>query len=151
MVLAALLFAASVGAAQAYWTYAQWGMTETQLMAASGGQAVPCRPDVPVCAPPPGGAVPSHYVESLTMVGMPASAAFAFDGQGQLNQTAVLFPRTDSELMSGLLGGIHGEAVEGRPGDPTSRFWRDQRRGSLLTVIPAGLGVWLLYRPAPAP
>jgi hypothetical protein len=150
IILAALVLAASVGAADAYWSYAQWGMTETQLASASGGHAAPCRPSVPVCARPPGGTAPSHFVENLTMVGMPASASFAFDGQGQLNQTALLFAGTDLELMSGLLQGVHGEPVEDRPGSPPARVWRDERRGSVLTATPASQGVWLIYRPASA-
>jgi len=150
IVLTAVLLAAPFGVAEAYWSYAQWGMTETQLVSASGGHAVPCRPGVPVCARPPGGVAPSHFVESLTMVGMQASASFAFDGQGRLNQTAVLFPNTDIELMSGLLQGVHGQPVEDRPGNPPARVWRDERRGSVLTATPAGQGVWLLYQPAAA-
>jgi len=148
IILAALLVASNAGSANAWWQYAEWGMTESQLVSASGGRAVPCRADVPVCARPPDGAAPSHCVESLTMIGMPASASFAFDGQGHLNQTVVLFPNADLGLMTNLLKGIHGEPVDDRPGGPPARVWRDDRRGSTITATPAGQGVMLLYRPA---
>ncbi len=88
------------------------------------------------------------FVESVTMVGMPASASFAFDGKGGLNQTLVHFPTADLALLSGPLRGIHGEAVEAS-GGTAARQWQDERHGTLLTVVPADRGVMLLYRPMP--
>ena len=58
LTLAMLLAAAVVGPAHAWWQYAEWGLTPTQIMSASSGQAVPCRADAPVCKPPPGGLQP---------------------------------------------------------------------------------------------
>jgi hypothetical protein len=111
-------------------------------MSASSGQAVPCRAEAPVCKPPPGGLQPSYFVERLTMVGMPASASFAFDSGNKLVQTVVLFADTDPALMAGLLQGIHGKPV-----DEAQGVWRDERRGTIITAI-AGRGTMLLYRPA---
>jgi hypothetical protein len=54
-------------------------------------------------------------VESLKMVGMPASASFVFVGEGRLNQTIVLFPNADFALVCNLLQGIHGQPVDDRP------------------------------------
>lgn len=148
IVMAALVMAACLQPAKAWWRYAQWDMTESQLQSASGGQAVPCRPGVAVCATPPNGAAPKFYIEKLTMVGMPASASFWFDGQRGLNQTLILFPDTNFDLISGLLQGIHGPPIENQTGGPLTRVWRDDRRGSIITATPSGQGVTLVYRPA---
>lgn len=142
LILAPLLAVAVAVPAHAWWQYAEWGLSPAQIMSASSGQAVPCRADAPVCKAPPGGLQPSHFVERLTMVGMPASASFAFDSGGKLVQTVVLFADSDPALMAGLLQGIHGKPV-----DETQRMWRDDRRGTIITAIPAGRGTMLLYRP----
>ena len=101
LVLALLLATAAAAPAHAWWQYAEWGFTPAQIMSASSGHAAPCSAEAPVCKPPPGGLQPSYFVERLTMVGMPASASFAFDGGGKLVQTVVLF----AELRSGAPGG----------------------------------------------
>ncbi len=140
---AAAILAISIAApAQAWWQYAEWGFTPSQIISASSGNAVPCRAEAPVCAPPPGGLQPTYFVESLTMVGMPASASFAFDANDKLVQTVVLFPDSDPALISGLLQGIHGAPVDASNGQ-----WRDDRRGTMLRAIPTGRGTLLLYRP----
>jgi hypothetical protein len=143
LTLALLLSTAAAGPAHAWWQYAEWGLTPAQIMSASSGQAVPCRPEAPVCTRPADGLQPSYFVERLTMVGMPASASFAFDGGDKLVQTVVLFPDSDPALLAGLLQGIHGKSV-----DEAQRMWRDERRGTIITAIPAGRGTMLLYRPA---
>lgn len=143
LVLALVLATVAAWPAQAWWQYAEWGFTPAQVVSASSGQATPCRADAPVCAAPPGGLTPTHFVERLTMVGMPASASFAFDGSDKLAQTVVLFAGSDPALIAGLLQGIHGKPV-----DETQRIWRDERRGTTITALPAGRGTMLLYRPA---
>ena len=142
LVLALLLAPVLVGPAHAWWQYAEWGFTPAQVIAASSGQAVPCRADAAVCTTPPGGQQPSHFVERLTMVGMPASASFGFDGD-KLVQTVVLFPDSDPALLAGLLQGIHGKPVGDGPA-----IWLDERRGTIITAIPAGPGTMLVYKPA---
>jgi hypothetical protein len=143
LILTLLLAAAAAAPAHAWWQYAEWGFTPAQVVSASSGQAQPCRAGVPVCAPPPGGLQSSLFVERLTMVGMPASASFAFDGNDKLVQTVMLFADSDPALLAGLLQGIHGKPV-----DEAQRMWRDERRGTIITAIPAGRGTMLLYRPA---
>ena len=138
----ALLATVVAGPAHAWWQYAEWGLTPAQIMSASSGQAAPCRAEAPVCQPPPDGLQPSYFVERLTMVGMPASASFAFDSDGKLVQTVVLFADSDPALMAGLLQGIHGKPV-----DEGQRMWWDERRGTIITAIPDGRGTMLLYRP----
>src|SRR3954462_9949053 len=130
---AGLTIATGASPALAWWQYAEWGLSASQIMTASGGRAVPCRADVPGCTAPPGGLQPTYAVESLTMVGMPGSASFAFDAGDRLVQTVVLFPESDVALLSGLLQGIHGAA-----GDSTAMagFWRDERRGTVITALP---------------
>jgi hypothetical protein len=146
LVLAMLLMIAHAAPALSWWQYAQWGMSSSQIASASAGRATPCRPDVPVCARPPGGVTPTLFVDGITMVGVPASASFSFDGNDQLVQTVVLFPTSDLALVSSLLDGIHGAAVEGS----SPKTWRDSRRGTTLTATPAGPGAMLLYRPTVA-
>lgn len=140
--LALFLAMGAAAPAHAWWQYAEWGFTPSQVMSASSGQAVPCRAEAPVCAPPPGGLQPSYFVERLTMVGMPASASFAFNGD-KLAQTVVLFADADPALLAGLLQGIHGKPVNEGQG-----VWRDERRGTTITAIPAGRGTMLVYRPS---
>ncbi|MBI2739865.1 MAG: hypothetical protein HYX38_25380 [Rhodospirillales bacterium] len=142
LILALILATAAAMPAHAWWQYAEWGFTPSQIASASSGQAVPCRADAPVCTPPPGGLQPSLFVERLTMVGMPASASFAFDGSGKLAQTVVLFPDSEPALLVGLLQGVHG-----KPTDEVQRVWRDERRGTIITAVPAGRGTMLVYRP----
>lgn len=77
------------------------------------------------------------------MVGMPASTSFAFDDNGKLAQTVVLFADSDPALLAGLLQGIHG-----KPADEGQSVWRDERRGTIITALPAGRGTMLVYRPA---
>ncbi len=142
LVLALIAATTTAAPAHAWWQYAEWGFTPSQIASASSGQAVPCRADAPVCAQPADGLQPSYFVERLTMVGMPASASFAFDSD-KLAQTVVLFPDSDPTLIAGLLQGIHG-----RPADEAQRIWRDERRGTIITAIPTGRGTMLVYRPA---
>jgi hypothetical protein len=141
--LALLLTVAAGAPAHAWWQYAEWGFTPSQVVSASSGHAVPCRAEAPVCAPPPGGLQPTYFVERLTMVGMPASASFAFDDGDKLRQTVVLFPDSDPALLAGLLQGIHGKPIAEGQG-----VWRDERRGTTITAIPAGRGTMLVYRPS---
>jgi len=146
--LATLLVMASISGANAWWSYAQWGLSESALLSASSGRAMPCRPDVPVCAVPPGGMAPSLFVDGITMIGMPASASFAFDGQRGLVQTLVLFPNAEPALLSSLLLGIHGKPAEDPSATPPTQTWRDERKGTIITIAPVGQGGSLLYRPA---
>ncbi len=146
LLLAVVLSAAGSVPAHAWWQYAEWGMTESQLASASGGRMAPCRADAPACATPPGGVAPSRLVEGLTMIGMPASASFAFAGD-KLNQTVVYFPGGDIGLLVNLLRGIHGTPVDEQA---TPKVWRDTRRGTELTALPAAQGVILLYQPLTA-
>jgi len=136
------------GPANAWWSYTQWGLNESQIMTASSGQAVPCRQDAPVCAKTPNGNQPSLFVESTQMLGMLASVSFSFDAAGKLTETVVRFSDADFALISNLLQGIHGEPVEDRPGTPPIRVFRDQRRGSTITATPIDAGTQMDYRPA---
>ena len=137
-----LFVALAVSPASAWWQYAEWGLSPAQLMTASAGHAVPCRPDVPVCAAPPGGLPPSYMVESLIMVGMTGSASFAFEADNRLVQAVVLFPTSDIGLVTGLLQGIHGAPVS-----ETGSVWRDERRGTAITALLVGGGAMMIYRP----
>jgi hypothetical protein len=150
---AATVLVMLIGAApaSAWWSYAQWGLNESQLMSASSGQAVPCRPDAPVCATTPNGKQPKLFVESIQMLGMPASVSFSFDAAGKLAETVVRFSNADFGLVSGLLQGIHGEPVEDRPGTPPVGVFRDQRRGSTITATPVGARTQMDYRPGNGP
>ena len=147
-VLACAMLLAGAAPASAWWRYAEWGMTEGQLAAASRGEAVPCREGVPVCARTANGGVPRLFVVSVSMVGMPASTAFVFDADGKLSQTVVLFPTVDFDLISNSLRGIHGEPTDGGATASANRVWRDGKRGSVITATPAGTGVKLVYQPA---
>ena len=139
------------GPANAWWSYAQWGLNESQIMTASSGQAVPCRQDAPVCATTPNGNQPKLFVESIQMLGMPASVSFSFDAAGKLTETVVRFSNADFALVSSLLQGIHGQPVEDRPGTPPVRVFRDQRRGSTISATPIGAGTQMDYRPVNGP
>ena len=55
----------------------------------------------------------------------------------------VLFPDSDPPLLAGLLQGVHGKPVGDGPG-----MGRDERRGTIITEIPAGRGTMLVYKPA---
>ena len=103
LALAFVAFLAQVTPALCWWQYAEWGLSASQVAAASGGRATPCRPDAPACARPPGGVAPSHFVDGITMVGMPASAAFAFGAEARLIQTVVFFPGAAPDPVEKLI------------------------------------------------
>jgi hypothetical protein len=147
---AATMLAMFVGIApaSAWWSYAEWGLSEAQIRAASSGRAVPCREDAVICAPTSDGGRPRLFVESVQMVGMPASVSFTFDAQGKLSRTIVLFPNGDFGLICSLLQGIHGEPVDDRPGQTPVKVWQDKKRGSTITATPTDAGPRLLYQPA---
>jgi hypothetical protein len=81
------------------------------------------------------------------MVGMPASVSFVFDAEGKLSRTIVLFPNADFGLISSLLTGIHGQAVDDRAGPPPVKVWQDKKRGSTISATPTAAGSRLLYQP----
>ena len=149
--VAILAVVAGANPAFAWWRYAQWGMSEEQVVSASGGQAVPCRPDVPVCSSALAGAVPRLVVEAVDMLGLHGSAAFVFDAKGELIRTVVLFPTVDFAQSSGLMQGIQGQPAQDslgdRPGEKVARVWRDEKRGSIVTITASGSGTILFYRP----
>lgn len=144
LALAFIAFLAQVTPALCWWQYAEWGLSASQIAAASGGRATPCRPDAPACARPPGGVASSHFVDGITMVGMPASAAFAFDAEDRLIQTVVFFPGAAPDLVEKLIQGVHGKPLDEQA---SPRVWRDARRGSDITALPVNGGMILLYRP----
>ena len=137
-----LLLLLSTVSASAYWQYAEWGMTPTQIAAASHGQANACQGDRAACA---GGA--GLAIDSTQMLGMTAAVAFFFDSQGQLNRTVVTFKDADFGLNSGLLQGIHGPPVSDQPGPSPTRVYRDTCRDSTITLI-GSTPLTMSYRPA---
>lgn len=122
-------------------------MDEGRVMSASNGSATRCRPDVPACVRLPNGAQPRLFIDEVTMVGMPATVTFGFDAEGQLNQTAVMFKNADFGLISNMLQGIHGSPVAEPSGNPLVGVWRDQRRGSTITLTGTSPGATMIYRP----
>lgn len=144
LVLATVLIIAHSAPALCWWQYAEWGLTSRQIASASGGRAVPCEAQAPACARPPGGAAPSLFVDNITMIGMPASAAFAFDAGDHLIQTVVFFPGATPDMIEKLLQGVHGVPVDPQAKPPV---WRDARRASELTPLTVKDGVMLVYRP----
>ena len=147
LAVAIVVVIAGVDPALAWWRYAEWGKSEEQIVAASRGQAVPCRQGVPVCTSTLTGAAPRLFVESVEMVGLPGSTSFVFDAKGELIQTIVLFPAVDFGQASSMLQGIHGKPAEDRPDAAAVRVWRDERRGSIVTATAAGAGTILVYKP----
>jgi hypothetical protein len=131
----------AAGPANAHWRYAEWGMTPTQVAAASQGHATACQPDRPACA---GGA--GLAIDSTQMLGLVATVAFFFDGQGLLSRTLVTFKDADFGLIAGLLQGIHGPSVTDQPGPPPTRVYRDTQRDSTITLIGTP-PVTMSYRP----
>jgi hypothetical protein len=146
-----LLTFVGIAPAGAWWRYAEWGLSEGQIMTASVGRAVPCRADAVVCAPTSDGGQPRLFVESLEMVGMPASVSFVFDAEGRLSRTIVLFPNAAYGLICNLLQGIHGQAIDDRPGQAPVKVWQDIKRGSTITATPTSAGPQILYQPANRP
>jgi hypothetical protein len=145
--VAVLAVVAGANPAFAWWRFAQWGLSEEQIVSASRGQAVPCRPTVPVCSSALAGAAPRLVIEEVNMVGLHGATAFVFDAGGALVQTIVLFPAVDFAQAAAMVQGAHGPAAEDRAGAAATRVWRDERRHSIITVTAAGSGTLLTYRP----
>lgn len=131
------------------WRYAQWGMSDEQVVSASRGEAVPCRAEVPVCSSALTGAPAARLmVEAVDMAGLHGSAALVFDANGQLIRTFVFFPSVDFEQAAAILQGVHGQPVSGdRPNEKVARVWRDEERRSIITITAAGSGTMVFYRP----
>jgi hypothetical protein len=146
-----LVMFVGIAPASAWWSYAEWGLSESQILSASSGRAVPCREGVPVCARTSDGGQPALFVESVQMVGMPASVSFVFDAGGRLSRTIVLFPNADFALICNLLQGIHGQPNDDRPGPPAIKLWQDKNRGSTITATPTEAGPRMLYQPVNRP
>jgi len=142
--LAGLLSIGGASPVQAWWQYAEWNLSSSQIAAASGGQAGPCRDDEPACATPVGGYRPAMLAENITMIGMPASVSFAFNAKDELVQTLVYFPGSPLDLIERLMQGVHGEPVDAAA---AQRVWLDMRRNSTITALPSARGSVLLYRP----
>ena len=151
--IARLIFVASVatlvgtGPAAAWWRYAEWGMTDGQIIAASQGQAVPCSASAPVCAPTASGATPELHIPSVNVIGLAASTAFVFDANRQLSETVVLFTGADPELVSNALQGSLGTAAEDQPSAAGTKVWRDERHGTIISATTIGNATTLSYRP----
>jgi len=148
---ACLALLLGIAPANAWWQYAQWDLNESQLISASKGEAIACRDEVPMCARTSNGNQPKLFVPSVQMVGMPTMVAFAFDTQGQLCETVVLFPTSDYMLIGNLVQGIHGSPDGQDRGESPRAVWRDDKRGSMLTAVPVGTGTRLTYMPADRP
>jgi hypothetical protein len=142
IIAAAFLLLATANPACAYWRYAEWGMTQTQVMSAGRGQAAQCQPHLAGCDNGAG-----LVIENTQMLGLPCAVTFFFDEQGRLNRTVVTFARTDFAMVANLLQGIHGSPVSQQPGGMPSGVWRDTRRGSTITLSGAGPIVTMSYRP----
>ena len=80
--------------------------------------------------------MPRLYIPSVSVVGLPASTAFVFDGSGHFSQTIVLFANADPALVTTTLQGALGKPVEDSPGASPARVWRDDRHGTLITATP---------------
>jgi hypothetical protein len=142
IIAAALLLLGAANSAWAYWQYAEWGMTQTQVMSAGRGQAAPCQPQLAGCANGAG-----LIIENTQMLGLPCAVTFFFDGQGRLDRTVVTFTKTDFAMVASLLQGIHGSPVSQQAGNTPSGVWRDTRRGSTITLSGAGPIVTMSYQP----
>ena len=147
LIVASVATLAGAGPAAAWWRYAEWGMTEGQIIAASQGQAVPCSADAPECARTASGATPRLHIPSVNVIGLPASTAFVFDANGQLSQTIVLFRGADPELVSNALQGSLGKAADDRRGTAATNVWRDERRGTIISATTVGHATTLSYQP----
>jgi hypothetical protein len=140
--IAAALALLTTSPAFAYWQYAEWGMTQTQVTSAGHGQASPCRPGRAACAE--GAAL---AIDDAQMLGLPCSVAFFFDAQGRLNRTVVTFKNTDYAMIANLLQGVHGQPVSSQAGSTPTGIWSDTRRGSTITLSGAGPVVTMSYQP----
>jgi len=82
------------------------------------------------------------------MLSMAITVSFGFDESGRLDQTVVRFPDTDFTVVSKILTGIHGDPIAERSGARPVATWRDDRRGSTITLTGNGRSSTAVYRPA---
>jgi hypothetical protein len=134
--------------AGAWRAYAQWGMNEVQLVAASQGQAKPCRRGVVACSRLFNKVEPKLYVDGIAVGGFTCSASFGFDSQGLLSQTILLFENAEFSRLSDALSDRYGAAREDRPGVFPVRVWWDLKKGTVITMTGAEGVVRVSYEPA---
>lgn len=135
--LLALSVVAASTPAWAWWSFAKWGMTEAQLIAASEGVAKSCSEDEKgFCKPSnsDGALVPRSFIRRTPIIGEETYVVFLFDGAGALKMTRIAFWRTDFNTIAETLTGTYGPPFESRRGEFASGTWRDPSKGTLIKV-----------------
>lgn len=134
--------------ANAWWTYAKWGMTVDELIQASGGKLEPCQPQ---CRTPLQSFNPTYRLRDIQAAGLSGDAWFAFDASGRLEWTVLTF---DEETAFGVLErallSSYGTPIDKVRTSVKATMWRDTARGTTIRIVDFGgklAGTFIEYRP----
>jgi hypothetical protein len=124
-------------------------MTKVEATVASRGRALPCAPEKAACRPNFADYQPSLYVPDLEIAGFPAIAQLAFDAQGRLNATYLVFSTASFERLTDALMGTYGQRVETEATWPPSRAWLDEPSGTIVKLwgFPGTVKTVIEYKP----
>ncbi len=119
--------------ASADWQYARWGMTKTQLIAASRGEAVtaPAGKSCIKTAEKPMAMVAAKKIDRWTF-----EVIFCSNGDGHLSAIA-LEPTPAEGSYNGLRQALisrYGKPIEEHRGDVGVTMWRDAKAGNLILL-----------------
>ena len=136
--------------ANAWWSYAKWGMTVQELEQASGGKLEAC--DL-TCRNPINGFHPTFRIRNVSAADMKGDAFFAFDPSGRLNWTILTF---DEEAAFGALEraltGVYGASVDKVRTSVKVTTWRNGDKETTIRLVDFGgklAGTFVEYRPTP--
>jgi hypothetical protein len=135
----------------AWWDYAKWGMTPQQLTAASKGRMKERTAPTGCLSGRNGTPVPTHQVEGLEIVGLPATANFAFDAQNKLIRTEICFsdvhgPNPAYRVSQALIA-TYGMPAAKEGGSFPSWAWRDNTKGTSIKMTDFGRVIEVVYIP----
>lgn len=131
------VFMGSATRADAWWEYAQWGISAKQLMAASDGRLKQCERSIPICRPPYAARLPDYYIENVTTLGLSGDAGFCFDSSGHLMRTVLVFTKNipTAKEVRDELDGAYGRPAADNGGAIDIVTWRDRKRDTSIVLI----------------
>jgi hypothetical protein len=150
-VAAALGFVAWSSPVLAGWEYAQWGLSEAQLAAASGDRLLPCNATIQACTVRLPGYRPSHFVSGLTIAGLDADASFDFASGKGLVRTVIIFGGDGRNVrrLENAFTKTYGPPLEIKKTWMPHVLWRDVAQANSIRLIDLSPSYTLIeYTPA---
>jgi hypothetical protein len=123
-------------AQQGGWEFTRWGMTLSEVMEASGGQAQSIQPGPGAKDCTFTGSVCLAYIPHYKLAGFPFEIRFGFEATTKRLNRVVLYANGDAfyELERALTGAFGAPIASERGRLPVS-MWRDPAKGNTIRVL----------------